>query len=138
MWKSASDIPTRVVSAAIEFSSELASTATDLGLDRDEMDDMVKTIFDTIHPKLQSRVTLDLLIQRSSTVTLTWENVTHPQKINAIKTVRAYTGMGLKEAKDAVEAAEWHNTYNMPIELSYKEKQRIAADLKGTGWSIHF
>jgi len=54
------------------------------------------------------------------------------QKINVIKEVRAITGLGLKEAKDLVEAAP------KPVKegVSKDEAEKIKAQLEGAGASI--
>ena len=51
------------------------------------------------------------------------------QKINVIKEVRAITGLGLKEAKDLVEAAP------KPVKegVSKDEADKIKAQLEGAG-----
>ena len=54
------------------------------------------------------------------------------QKINVIKEVRAITGLGLKEAKDLVEAAP------KPVKegVSKDEAEKIKAQLEGAGASV--
>ena len=54
------------------------------------------------------------------------------QKINVIKEVRAITGLGLKEAKDLVEAAP------KPVKeaVSKDEAEKIKAQLEGAGAKV--
>ena len=54
------------------------------------------------------------------------------QKINVIKEVRAITGLGLKEAKDLVEAAP------KPVKegISKDEAEKIKKQLEGAGASV--
>jgi large subunit ribosomal protein L7/L12 len=54
------------------------------------------------------------------------------QKINVIKEVRAITGLGLKEAKDLVEAAP------KPVKegVSKDEADKIKAQLEGAGATV--
>jgi large subunit ribosomal protein L7/L12 len=54
------------------------------------------------------------------------------KKINVIKEVRAVTGLGLKEAKDAVEAAP------TPIreKVTKEEAEKVKAQLEGAGASV--
>jgi large subunit ribosomal protein L7/L12 len=54
------------------------------------------------------------------------------QKINVIKEVRAITGLGLKEAKDLVEAAP------KPVKegVSKDEAEKIKAQLEGAGATV--
>jgi large subunit ribosomal protein L7/L12 len=55
-----------------------------------------------------------------------------PQKINVIKEVRAITGLGLKEAKDLVEAAPKAVKEGVPKE----EADKIKAQLEGAGAKV--
>ena len=50
-------------------------------------------------------------------IELRWWN-TNYKKVPAIKAIRMVSGLGLKEAKDAVERAEHHQTTTMPIRTS--------------------
>jgi hypothetical protein len=68
-------------------------------------------------------------------------NQTITRKIEAIKYVRAITGLGLKEAKDAVEAAE---NRDVTIEISWEYRkienqttlERYIKDLEYCGVSV--
>jgi len=55
-----------------------------------------------------------------------------PQKINVIKEVRAITGLGLKEAKDLVEAAPKAVKEGVPKD----EANKIKAQLEGAGAKV--
>ena len=63
------------------------------------------------------------------------------QKIEAIKMVRSLTGMGLKEAKDAVEAAAWRNVDivilpGLQQPENYKSLERDLETLEKTGLRV--
>lgn len=57
--------------------------------------------------------------QKSDMITIRLSNPRIYRKIEAIKEVRAITGFGLKEAKDAVEAAEWKDV-SLVISTNYQ------------------
>lgn len=58
-----------------------------------------------------------------------------PFKINAIKEVRAATGMGLKEAKDLVEASEYsEQTVNLDINI---DRRNFCHQMNNHGYSTN-
>ena len=103
----------------------------------------VNALFEAVHPDLAGEVMMYLLTQGSHYRVKIGIDHNVPRdmtytrrKINAIKEVRAYTGMGLKEAKDAVEAAEAQGIHTIDANVSDEEVRGLRQGLAGTGWCV--
>lgn len=89
---------------------------------------------DEIDPNLKGNMTIFLLrgLNKPNLVCTDREGAL---LINAIKAVRAATGLGLKEAKDLVEAARYNGRAQLP-DMDYTFLARLKAELNdGTNYS---
>lgn len=100
----------------------------------------VNSLFDAVHPDLAGEVMIYLLTQGNQyrvkigiDHSVLWRD---RKKINAIKEVRSYTGMGLKEAKDVVEAAESGGVHAIGAHISAENVRGLRQGLAGTGWCV--
>lgn len=90
-----------------------------------------ETISDTLDPEVKGQIFLAMLKGeyqgrvRISRGDFSVNSINHSDKITKIKALRLVSGFGLKEAKDGVEALEWHNT---PIEFEIDASKR--------GWAV--
>jgi ribosomal protein L7/L12 len=81
------------------------------------------TIANTLHPAIKGKIFFAMLTgTHDDRVTLTG-SVAGTNKIVCIKIIRGYTGMGLRESKEAYEQA---GDYGKPITLKVDPKQRRA------------
>lgn len=123
-----------IMEASVDYMRVLLDEyGDDLGRER------VNALFEAVHPDLAGEVMMYLLTQGSQYRVKIGIDHSVPldmrRKINAIKEVRAYTGMGLKEAKDAVEAAE-QGIHTIDANVSGEEVRSLRQGLVGTGWRV--
>jgi len=87
---------------------------------------------DIVSPVYRQEMLMHLLVGNVDQVVITGVG---PNKIEAIKIVRTYTNMGLKESKDIVDAA--HYGKNGKVQM-YDPRKRDAmiADLKSIGCTV--
>ena len=100
----------------------------------------VNALFEAVHPDLAGEVMMYLLTQGSQYRVKIGIDHSVPRaqrrKIHAIKEVRGYTGMGLKEAKEAVEAAEAQGIHTIDANVSGEEVRGLRQGFAGTGWRV--
>lgn len=128
MWETSSDIPDSVVSAAYRFMQSISSEIPD----NRAGEDLVSRVFAEIHPDLHKRLLLDMLRGTVTGRRLVKIDDNNTQFITAIKHVRAYTGLYLKEAKEAVESGD----YILPNTMTREDVQNLSIVLAGTSWEI--
>ena len=122
----------RVIYAAAEFVRAVNDEFED-GLEAERVDAM----FDAFDPSLKKQLFMEMLMGNvGSKIGITRHDTGRPvQKIQAIKEVRGFAGLGLKEAKDLVEAADYKV---MMIEGTFDAQliSKFAAALLPTGYKV--
>jgi len=122
----------RVIFAAAEFMRSV-NDEFEGGLESEQVDAM----FDAFDPALKKQLFMEMLMGNvGSKIGITRVNSNDPvQKIQAIKEVRGLTGLGLKEAKDLVEASDYKV---MMIEGTFDAQSvsKFSAALLPTGYKV--
>ena len=124
-----------IMEASVDYMRVLLDEyGDDLGRER------VNALFEAVHPDLAGEVMMYLLTQGNRYRVKIGIDHSVPRdmrrKITAVKVVRAYTGMGLKEAKDAVEAAEAQGIHTIDANVSSEEVCGLRQGLAGTAWCV--
>jgi ribosomal protein L7/L12 len=97
----------------------------------------VEEFLDMISPGLRKKLLLMAITGKvGGTATIRSVPVANKQKINAIKAVRAATGLGLREAKDTVEVADDKGWVHLQFDLTTHSRLQLARDLVGTGYEV--
>jgi hypothetical protein len=127
----------------MKYSSELIYAAVgfmqaankELG---DIADEKIEAIFDAFDPSLRRQI-LMLMIKGElyGPVRIRLEPG-HKQnyKINAIKEIRAFSGFGLKEAKDLVDLADSGKIATIEGTFSMDQRSKLKTALAGTGYEV--
>jgi hypothetical protein len=127
----------------MKFSSELIYSAVsfmqtanrELG---DIADEKIEAMFDAFDPGLRRQILMHIIkgdITGPIRVRFV-NNVQYRNKIQAIKSVRAVSGLGLKEAKDLIEEAESGKIATIVGNFDIKQRKQFADELVGTGYEV--
>jgi formylmethanofuran:tetrahydromethanopterin formyltransferase len=122
----------KITTLALEFIRTAREEAGDLGADR------VYAMMDAFDPELRDELMFRLITgEMSGPIRIKFSKINgYSNKIQAIKTVRAISGMGLKEAKEFVEIAEFGGIAVMNGSFDVKQRQQFADGLIGTGFIV--
>lgn len=127
----------------MKYSSELIYAAVgfmqaankELG---DIADEKIEAIFDAFDPSLRRQILMLMIkgeIYGPIKIRLEPGHTAH-YKINAIKEVRAFTGLGLKEAKDLIEVAEGGKIATIEGNFTLDQRSKFRSALSGTGYEV--
>lgn len=94
--------------------------------------DIWTQLADIVSPVYRKEMLMHLLVGGLGPVVIT---NTGPNKINAIKIIRQYTNLGLKESKDIVDAAHYNGKGQISINDPSK-RRAIIADLQAIGCQV--
>lgn len=127
----------------MKFSSELIYAAVnfmqtanqELG---DIADEKIEAMFDAFDPALRRQILMHMIKgDITGSIRIKFSKINgYSNKIQAIKTVRAISGMGLKEAKEFVEEAEFGGIAVMNGNFDTKQRKQFADGLIGTGYEV--
>lgn len=127
----------------MKFSSELIHAAvsfaqlanSELG---DIADEKVEAMFDAFDPALRRQILMHMIKgDITGPIRIKFGKINgYSNKIQAIKAVRAISGMGLKEAKEFVEEAEFGGIAVMNGNFDIKQRKQFADGLIGSGYEI--
>lgn len=101
--------------------------------------EVAENIVNAIAPDLLQALTLrvltdDLLL--GSVCLMNDTAILEKAKVHAIKSIREIYGLGLKESKDLVDAAEAFGSVTISQTLSYCDKRLLREQLFGSGYKI--
>lgn len=104
----------------------------------DIADEKVEAMFDAFDPALRRQILMHMIKgDITGPIQVRYNKSTVlPNKIQAIKAVRAISGMGLKEAKDFVETAEAGGIAIMNGSFDVKQRRQFANELSGSGYEV--
>lgn len=124
---------TTLISTAIEF---LRVAGNELGAEFGQ--EKVNAMLDAFDPELKAQVFMHLLMgDITGPIRIKFAKINgYSNKIQAIKTVRAISGMDLKEAKEFVEIAEFGGIAVMNGSFDVKQRRQFADGLIGTGYEL--
>jgi hypothetical protein len=89
------------------------------------------SICEAIDPEVKGQIFVSMLMRNAvNGVTFRMDVSTSHSKVGAIKCIREYTGMGLKEAKDLMDQS--FSDY-VTIECDRSDEHRFARDLRNQG-----
>jgi ribosomal protein L7/L12 len=105
----------------------------EVGVNEENVDEFL----DMISPGLRKKLLLMAITgEAGGSAIIRSVPVVNKKKINAIKAVRAATGLGLKEAKDTIELADAKGWVNLQIDFTTQTRLQLARDLVGTGYEV--
>jgi hypothetical protein len=105
----------------------------EVGVNEENVDEFL----DMISPGLRKKLLLMAITgEVGGSATIRSIPVANRQKINAIKAVRAATGLGLKEAKETVEEADAHGWVHLTFDFTTQQRLQLARDFVGTGYEV--
>lgn len=135
-WDKVGEIPDEVVVSCIQFAEDLAGHLPD----SEESDEIIERVFAAVHPRLPARITLELLQGRTRFHTLKVDTdikeLTTQGKVVAIKSIREYTGLGLKESKSIVDAAKDGPAIEAQVSVDRDKRVLLREKLKGSGYIL--
>ncbi len=127
----------------MKFSAELIYSAVNfMQVANQELGDIsaekVEAMFDAFDPGLKRQILMHMIKgDITGPIRVRYAGgVQYQNKIQAIKAVRAISGMGLKEAKDFVEEAEAGKTPMIAGNFDVKQRKNFASELSGTGYEV--
>jgi ribosomal protein L7/L12 len=105
----------------------------EVGVNEENVDEFL----DMISPGLRKKLLLMAITgEAGGSAIIRSVPVVNKKKINAIKAVRAATGLGLKEAKDTIDEADAKGWVNLQIDFTTQTRLQLARDLVGTGYEV--
>jgi ribosomal protein L7/L12 len=105
----------------------------EVGVNEENVDEFL----DMISPGLRKKLLLMAITgEAGGSATIRSIPVANKQKINAIKAVRAATGLGLKEAKDTVDEADEKGWVHLTFDFTTQQRLQLARDFVGTGYEV--
>lgn len=100
-------------------------------------EERVYAMLDAFDPALKGQLLLQLLFGNvTGAIVLRRNHSTSCDKIRAIKAVRAWTGLGLKEAKDATDIADRGQESTIAGNWDFDTRRALQNDLVGTGYEV--
>ncbi len=127
----------------MRFSAELIYSAVNfMQLANKELgdiaDEKIEAMFDAFDPALRRQILMHMIKgDITGPIKVRYAGgVQYQNKIQAIKAVRAISGIGLKEAKDLVEEAEAGKTATIVGNFDIKQRKQFADELSGSGYEV--
>lgn len=104
----------------------------------DIAEEKVEAMFDAFDPALRRQILMHMIKgDITGPIQVRYNKSTaYPNKIQAIKAVRAISGMGLKEAKDFIETAEAGGIAIMNGSFDVKQRRQFTNELSGSGYEV--
>lgn len=121
----------KLIYSAVEF-IRAANEETENGLEEEQ----VYAMMDAFDPALKRQLMMEMLMGTANgamRVRAAWAD--GKAKINAIKEVRGATGLGLKEAKEVIDAADYRVS-EIPGDWGNSTREQLARALQGTGYEL--
>jgi len=87
---------------------------------------------DIVSPVYRQEMLMHLLVGNLDQVVITGVGA---NKINAIKIIRTYTNLGLKESKDIVDDAHYRNNGKIQMH-DYRKRELMIAELRANGCTV--
>ena len=131
IWDKANQVPIEVMTAAIHF----IDTLSDMISDPAASEELAKNVFAAIHPNLQTRITIETLKGNIGNRLIAVDDSSRENRVNAIKAIRVATGLGLRQAKDHVDAAMVGNTHGA-LDLTHRARAHLIDNLIGSGFAL--
>lgn len=126
----------------MKFSSDLIYAAvTFMQAANQEMgglaEERIEAIFDAFDPTLRRQILMHMIKgDITGSIRIRSYPTQTPNKITAIKAVRAVSGLGLKESKDLVELAETGKVAIIEGNFTLEQRRNFSRDLLGSGYEV--
>lgn len=99
-------------------------------------EERVYAMLDAFDPSLKRHVLMELLMGSDSDEIRIQRTSGPKEKIQAVKVIRSYTKLGLREAKDAIDVADTGSVGRIHGDFGRELRHALAQDLVGTGYEL--